>query len=256
MKDEEIILKEEEVKVDILEDGEVLIEEVEIEVYAKRGELPPRAKRYIIRVDKEKFTVHTHTITGAEILALVKKTADKFKLYQQRHGHQPVRIEPEQVVDLRMHHVERFTTMQKDPTEGSTDAALDLRRQFKLPSADQEYLDGLGLPWETLKDGQALWLLIHDWTVPTGYTAERVTLALLIPPNYSDEQIDMFYFKPALARTDGKTINSWTTQSMLGGSWQCWSRHRTQANPWRPGIDDVATHLTLVDECLRREFGR
>ena len=80
-------------------------------------------------------------------------------------------------------------------------------------------------------------------------------LALLISPNYSDSQIDMVYFKPGLARRDGKGINNLSQMTIAGQTWQQWSRHRTQQNPWRSGIDDIASHLGLVDEWLRREFG-
>jgi hypothetical protein len=254
MNDEKIVLREEAVVVEELGDGEIVVEEVEIEIYAKRGEPIPAAQRYIIRVDKEKLTLQTHTIKGREILALVKKTPDKYKLYQQHHKQQPALVEPEQVVDLRRHHIERFTTMPRDTTEGSTHAALDLRHQFTLPTADTDYLDRLALPWEAVRDNNTLWLLIHDWSVPRGYNVSRVSVALLIPTNYSDGQIDMVYFKPALARADGRAIGALTTQLICGETWQRWSRHRTQENPWRAGVDDVATHLTLVDEWLRREF--
>jgi hypothetical protein len=32
------------------------------------------------------------------------------------------------------------------------------------------------------------------------------------------------------------------------------SRHRTEANPWWPGLDNVETHFTLVPEWFRQEF--
>jgi hypothetical protein len=101
-----------------------------------------------------------------------------------------------------------------------------------------------------------LWLIVNEWDLPQGYSTSRASLALLIPPNYPDSQIDMVYFRPALARTDGKPIGALSGQTILGESWQRWSRHRTSANPWRPGEDDVASHLSLVDEWLRREFER
>ena len=53
---------------------EEILEVVEIELFAIEEKPLPRAKRYIIRVDKEKVTVHKPEMTGAEILALVKKT--------------------------------------------------------------------------------------------------------------------------------------------------------------------------------------
>jgi hypothetical protein len=79
---------------------------------------------------------------------------------------------------------------------------------------------------------------------------------LLIPDNYADTQIDMVFLNVALARTDGRPINNLTTVKICGADWQQWSWHRTGANPWRAGVDDVASHLALVDEWLSREFAK
>lgn len=231
-----------------------VIEIVELEEHAKHHGAPaPHAKHYAFRVDKTRVVVDTPTITGTEILAKVGKTPQQFKLYQHKRGHQPILIGPDQIVNLREPGVERFTTMPKDTTEGLE--APCLRMDFRLPSAEEEYLNGLGLAWETIRDGQNQWLIIHGWNVPSGYNVATVDLALLIPSNYSDSQIDMVYFKPSLARHDGKGINNLSQMTMAGQAWQQWSRHRTAQNPWRVGIDDVASHLGLVDEWLRREFG-
>ena len=230
-----------------------IIEIVELEEHARHhGTHAPHAKHYAFRVDKTRIVVDTPTITGAEILAKVGKTPQQFKLYQHKRGHQPILIAPEHVVNLREPGVERFTTMPKDTTEGRE--APCLRVDFRLPASDEEYLDGLGLTWETILDGQKQWLIIHGWQVPVGYNVDAVDLALLIPSNYSDSQIDMVYFKPHLARRDGRAINNLSEEIIAGEKWQRWSRHRTAQNPWRVGVDDVASHLGLVDEWLRREF--
>lgn len=130
-----------------------------------------------------------------------------------------------------------------------------MRRQFRLPPDDEAHLNSLGLPWETVIDANVQWLIVHDRPVPAGYTAERVRTALQIPAGYADVQIDMVYFEPALARRDGGAIGALAWHTIEGHRWQRWSRHRTPQNPWRPGIDDVAAHLLLVDYWLRRELG-
>ena len=142
--------------------------------------------------------------------------------------------------------------MPKDTTEGRD--TLCRQQGFRLPESDEAYLNRLGLPWELLRDGATRWLIIHDWKLPAGYNHQQISLALIIPDNYSDSQIDMVYFNPHLARKDGRTIGALSTQNIAGTAWQRWSRHRTGANPWRRGIDDVASHLALVDEWLQREF--
>jgi hypothetical protein len=231
----------------------VVIELVELEEHArKHGTEPPHAKHYAFRVDKQRIVVATPTITGRKILAEVGKTPEAYKLYQHKRGHQPIPIGPDEVVNLREPGVERFSTMPKDTTEGLDGPRV--LREFRLPAADEEYLDSLGLVWETIRQGQNQWLIIRGWLVPSGYNHSKTDLALLIPQNYSDSQIDMVYFRSHMSRTDGRGINNLSAEMISGEAWQRWSRHRTNQNPWRPGIDDVASHLSLVDEWLRREF--
>ena len=234
--------------------NEITVEEVDVEEYVRSKRPIPHANRYVIRIDKEKRVVHTPILTGRQILALVGKTPDKFKLYEHFPGKQPEPIQPDQEVHLHKHHVERFTTMAKDTTEGRNVATL--RREFRLPAGDEQYLDSLLLQWETIRDAGLLWLLIHDWILPAGYNVPLVRVALQIPGGYSDSQIDMVYFLPHLQRVDGRPIAALSTQLITSENYQRWSRHRTGANPWRPGVDDVSTHLTLIHDWVTRELMR
>ncbi len=131
-----------------------------------------------------------------------------------------------------------------------------MRHIFPLPEQDEEYLNARGYPWETVIENSVMRLVIHDFPVPSGYNYEKVSLNLRIGNNYPDEQIDMVYFYPHLARQDGKPIGAISSDCFDGKDWQRWSRHRTPANPWRPGIDCIATHLYLVEDWLAREFRR
>lgn len=234
----------------------IIVEIVELEEHAKHhhNKPAPHAKHYAFRVNKERIVVDTPTISGREILAKVSKTPEGFKLYQHRRGHQPILIAPDHIVNLREPGVERFTTMPKDTTEGL--GAPCIRQDFRLPDADESYMTGLGRTWEALLDGATRWLVIHDWKVPSGYNRTQVTLALLIPDNYSDSPLDMVYFKEPLSRIDGRAIGALSSQVIGGVQWQRWSRHRTAANPWRIGVDDIASHLAMVDEWLNREFAK
>lgn len=127
-------------------------------------------------------------------------------------------------------------------------------QEFRLPQADEEYIDRLGLSWRAILDSNNKWLIIEKWQIPDGYSHREAELALLIPTNYSDTQIDMAYFNPHISRSDGKPINSLSVVNIRAQNYQCWSRHRTAQNPWRPGEDDVASHLATVDYWLRREM--
>jgi Prokaryotic E2 family E len=131
-----------------------------------------------------------------------------------------------------------------------------MRQQFILPEFDREFLKTLGLAWETNTEAGSYWLLLHEFPVPQGYNIEKVTVALMISAGYPEANLDMVYFFPHLARLDGKAVNALAFQSIEGKTYQRWSRHRTPQNPWRPGEDDISTHLALVENWLEKELTR
>lgn len=129
-----------------------------------------------------------------------------------------------------------------------------MRREFALPERDELYLNASGFAWETMGTQGIGHVLIHEFPAPLGYTNSKVIVALKIDAGYDDTQIDMVYFSPPLIRKDGKTIGALSTEAIDGKTFQRWSRHRTSANPWRPGVDYIGTHIALVEEWLTREF--
>lgn len=91
---------------------------VDVEQYGKRGEKPPRALRYRIRIDKQYYDVEQSTMTGAEILALAGKTPASHFLDEKLHGGTVKRIGPTEPVDFTEKGIERFMTLPKTETEG------------------------------------------------------------------------------------------------------------------------------------------
>jgi len=122
-----------------------------------------------------------------------------------------------------------------------------------MPEQDVDHLDALGLQWETFRDGGLEWIVVHDFPVPTGYNHEKVDVAIMIPPGYPVAPLDMAYFYPHLQLKNLRTIAAVTFQQILGKLFQRWSRHRTGSNPWRPGIDDLSTHLASITFWFERE---
>jgi hypothetical protein len=104
----------------VIEDGEILEEIIEIEEYAKAGRTPhPRAKGYLIRVDKQKILFDRAKVTGREILdAAGKKPPKDYILRQVIRGGGLEKIELDQIVDLARHGVEKFKTMLKTAKDG------------------------------------------------------------------------------------------------------------------------------------------
>ncbi len=129
-----------------------------------------------------------------------------------------------------------------------------MKREFELMPEDHEFITNLGLRWQTLKDKGQLWVVLHDYNLPYGYKQEKVDVAINIPSGYPRAQIDMVYFSPAISRVDNKPIRALASRIIDNKQWQRWSRHRTSQNPWREGVDNISTHLALVEFWLIREF--
>jgi hypothetical protein len=129
-----------------------------------------------------------------------------------------------------------------------------MRRAFQLSEEDEECLAARGQPWEAVIENGVKWLVFPEYQVPEGYNHRKVIAAVRIPPSYPDDQIDMVYFYPPLALTNGKVINQLSEVELEGKKYQQWSRHRTPANPWRPGLDNVCTHLLQADSWLEKEI--
>jgi hypothetical protein len=131
---------------------------------------------------------------------------------------------------------------------------MNARRQFTLPEDDIQFLEEYGLDWETINDGSQ-WLLLNRFPTGGGYTEQEVTVAIRIETGYPLTPLDMVYFDPALKRKDGKSVPATeATQSIDGRVFQRWSRHRTSENPWKPGVDNIGSHIHLIEDWLQREF--
>lgn len=211
---------------------------------------PP--KTYKVQIDKQIFEVNSPDQTARSLLAIAGKVpAENFALYKKGKGGQPERIPLDEKIDLNDPGIERFVTLPLDQTEG-----FGARRDFSLPSEDAEWLECIGNRYELVQEGGVLRVVIYGWSVPAGYEQGEVDLHVRIEPGYPDAQIDMVYFNPPLARTDGRAIGAASNESFDGKVWQRWSRHRTPANPWRPGVDMLSTHFALIDEWLVRELAK
>lgn len=97
---------------------EILEEIIDLEEQAKAGHKPKKAKKYRLRIDKEKYTVEVHEMTGRQILGLANKTPEQYLLSQKLHGGLIEPVGTDQVVIFHRHEVERFQTLARDPSEG------------------------------------------------------------------------------------------------------------------------------------------
>ncbi len=123
------------------------------------------------------------------------------------------------------------------------------RRQFQLPSDDEEYLNSLGLYWEAIKTPQGRWVLLHHHPLPAGYSQQTATMAIRIEGGYPPGALDMASFLPPLARADGKAINAISSVTIDDTSYQQWSRHYN----WQEDVDSLATHHLHAQRWLEAE---
>jgi hypothetical protein len=128
------------------------------------------------------------------------------------------------------------------------------RRNFPLPEEDVDFLESTGLEWETVTEENIKRVIIKKLPTPAGYKNEHADLNVRIEAAYPDTQIDMVYFYPPIVRIDNKPISATADDAFEGKVWQRWSRHRTAQNPWRPGLDNLGTHIALVKEWLNLEL--
>ncbi len=131
------------------------------------------------------------------------------------------------------------------------------RRDFRLPAFDEAFLDHLGFAWETVQEGGVQWVILHQYQLPAGYAPDAVDVAIQISAGYPDAVLDMAFFLPHVRRADGRAIPKIEGRiTLLGLAWQQWSRHRTAANPWVHGEDDLSSHIHFMDAWLAAEFER
>lgn len=212
---------------------------------------------YQIKIDNRLIVIPEFGPTGAELLKAINKDPKRFELIQKFTLGRTEVVQSDERVDLRVCGVEKFVTIPLDQTNGKmTDSKslADRQRDFLLLEEDIIFLESNHYTYDLIKEGNKQWLVIRDYLLPAGYQVERTNIALLLPTNYPDTQIDMVYCFPFLERQDKKAIPRTQVRANISGKqYQGWSRHRTRNNPWRRGIDNICTHLHCVDSWLRKE---
>ena len=193
------------------------------------------------------------TISVVDALTRAGFDPNAWLIFLRVQGEPKRQLQAGDTVDLTTPGIEKIRLTAKDVKNG--EALPAPRREFSLQAVDEEYLNDLRLRWETVAAGR--WLIIYDYPVSAGYTVANVTLALQVLPTYPQTQIDMFYVHPPLARQAGGVIPTTQAVAMINGlSFQRWSRHRGTGSKWNPQIDNVITHLALVESAIAKEVGQ
>lgn len=134
---------------------------------------------------------------------------------------------------------------------------VDLRGDFLLPGQDVQFLDSLNLGWETVEEDGRRAVLLHSFPLCEPFQPSIVGLKIKLPSDYSSgAALDMFFTSSQVTRADGKKIQGLTEAGSFDGKiWWQWSRHYLSGTKWRPGVDDLGTHISFVKNILYEEAG-
>lgn len=215
------------------------------------GKDPGVVCRWLYTLDGQQYESDNAVITGRQVLERAGRTPVRnYLLVLSGHG-RPREIGPDDPVHLKPLGIETLRALPRECTEG-----LQGRRDFQLPVHDLAFLEQLQLDWSTVVESGVMRLVIFEFPVPVGYNRPQVDLYLRIEPTYPDTQLDMVYVFPPLALTSGKAIGALSHDSFDGRTWQRWSRHRTRTSVWRPGVDNLESHMALVADWFAKEVNR
>jgi hypothetical protein len=223
--------------------------EIDLEDCFCKGVKPVITFKYLLKINREKYSTEKEKLSREEILQLAGKDPKTHRLRMFTKNGKQI-IEEGQIIDLTECGVERFVYEEIDCTEGF------LTTDFRLiTESDRTFLSNLPNEVNIIHERNLNWIIIRDFGLLSGYNLKKADLAILIHPQYPTAQLDMIYFHPALRRTDGKPIGALTPRGIEGKVYQQWSRHR-KPNVWDPEIDNVESHLNLMMNCLKAEFDK
>lgn len=215
--------------------------------------LSSRRASWEIQVQGVRLTVHTPTVVVRDVLAMANINPDQgWQIFLKVVGQPKKPLGLNDLVDLTQPGIEKIRLTPNDVNngEGSTISV----RAFSVLSVDSVYLDANHPGWQAVNDAGRQWLLLPNYMLPEGFSSGTVSLALEIPPMYPAQQIDMFYLYPRVTLGSGAVIPATEADQHIAGTpYQRWSRHRGPGTPWLMGVDNVMTHMALVESAICKE---
>lgn len=123
---------------------------------------------------------------------------------------------------------------------------------MNLLEEDEKYLAEKGYSWELQPDGGNLALIIKNYPVNENvFDRSRADLLIIIPAQYNNARLDMYYVDPPLKNKDGSYPQAADQfEDHAGRRWQRFSRH---LDTWLPGIDTLAGFMSLISRELQRK---
>lgn len=208
--------------------------------------------RWVLKIQDDFFGFRTSTVKVRDALAVAGINLDKGWQIFLKVKDQPKRaLTLDDDIDLTTPGIEKLRV---SPNEINNGEGVHLLRQFRLPEGDELHLNTHYPGWQAVVQGEARWVILPQYQLPEGYSPSVVQLALNIPQTYPMSEVDMFYLFPQAALSSGAGIPATEARVAVSGmQFQRWSRHRGGASQWRPGVDNLVTHLALVETSLLKE---
>jgi hypothetical protein len=124
-----------------------------------------------------------------------------------------------------------------------------------LSPVDESYLHGKGFEFEVTVEQGLICVIVKNYSLPIGYSANNTDLLLRLPPGFPDAQPDMFWCDPAIRITSTGAFPQAADlmENHLGRTWQRFSRHLGEG-VWLPGTDNLGSYMALIYSELERSL--
>jgi hypothetical protein len=123
---------------------------------------------------------------------------------------------------------------------------------MSLPVTDIACLTERGIEYSVSMEANMTCVVIPGYRLPVGYDRSTSDLLLRLQAGFPDVPPDMWWFSPAIRRSNGGVIQATDViERHLGKDWQRWSRH-FNAGQWRSGVDSLESFLALIRKELER----
>jgi hypothetical protein len=120
-----------------------------------------------------------------------------------------------------------------------------------LPETDIDHLSTRAPGHVVSTESGMICVMIPGFQLPGGFNRDTSDLLLRLSPGYPDVPPDMWWFSPAINRSDGVPIPATQVEEQyLGRRWQRWSRHFLPGQ-WHSGTDSLQSYLALVKNELQ-----
>ncbi|MBO1273613.1 multiubiquitin domain-containing protein [Shewanella sp. 4t3-1-2LB] len=208
-----------------------------------------KAQQWVLDVHGVKITSNTPQISVREALSKAGVDPDQGWIIILKVKDLPkAQLSLNDIIDLTRPGIER---LRLTPGAINNGEAQIVPNAFTLLAKDEAFLTESSYLWRTIIDGSKRWLIIENYTLPTGYVQSSCAIAIEIPATYPTSQLDMFYCHPNLSLLSKQTIpQTQVIQTIEGKPYQRWSRHRSN---WSPMKDSVISQLGVVEESIIRE---